>query len=150
MLHRHLFASRSWFPDHIRSCGSGLAQKEVVAGCGFDTCQCASVRFVMFCANILSDGLQCVSVLLSVVVKEINNSDCMSSLVFLLLVGVVLAPILVTTLVSSRYSLLRVWSERTTHCSDKPRTWSIQRCPPLPLFHPASCIQLTDRKMFFR
>ena len=45
--------------------------------------------------------------------------------------------ILVTTLFSRRYSMLRVLVRRKTRCSDIPRTVSIQRCFPLPLFHPA-------------
>ena len=54
-----------------------------------------------------------------------------------LFVGVVLAPMLVTTLVSRRHAMLWVWSQRKTHCSDKPRAESIQRCAPHPLLHPA-------------
>ena len=30
------------------------------------------------------------------------------------------------------------WLQRKTHSSDRPRTESIQRCPPPPLLHPAS------------
>ena len=46
--------------------------------------------------------------LVTVVVKEIKNSD------FYMLVGVVLAPILVTTLVSRQYSMLRVCGTQNT------------------------------------
>ena len=35
-------------------------------------------------------------------------------------------------LIYKRYSVLWVWSQRKAHCSDKPRTVSIQRCPPSP------------------
>ena len=55
-------------------------------------------------------------------VQEIIISDHLFPQLVLLLIGVVLALILVTTLVTRRYSTLRVWSERKTHSSDKPRT----------------------------
>ena len=45
------FASRSWFPDHLPSCGSSWAQEEVVAGCGFNTLEYVSVGCVMFCVD---------------------------------------------------------------------------------------------------
>ena len=39
-MRRHFFASRSWFPDHLPSCGSGRGtKKDLVAGCDFDTSQ---------------------------------------------------------------------------------------------------------------
>ena len=44
--------------------GCDRAQKEFVAGRGFDTFQCASVRLVMFCVSIISDGFHSVFVLL--------------------------------------------------------------------------------------
>ena len=50
VLHRHFFASRIGLPDPIPSCGSGLAQREFVAGWGVLTlCSVVSVMFVMFC-----------------------------------------------------------------------------------------------------
>ena len=125
--------SHIWFPDHVPSCGSGRAQKDFVAVCGFDTFQHVSATFVMCFVNIMSDGFQCVFVLLGGVCTCIGNGlgHCCASkrsniltVCFLMcfLIGVVLAPTLVTTMVSRRYSVLWVWSQRTTHCSDKPRT----------------------------
>ena len=70
VLHRHLFGSHNWFPDHHPSCGSGRAQQEFVFGCG--DCHLSvfvRARFVMFCGNIISHGLQSISVFLCVVLK---------------------------------------------------------------------------------
>ena len=106
----------------------------------------------MFCVSIMSDGLQCVFG-----VAACGFGHCRASqrskiltvclLTFFLLIGVVLAPILVTTLVSRRYSTLRVWSQRKTHGSDKPRTQSIQRCPLLHSSIPPSTPQ-EENKVF--
>ena len=110
------------------------------------------VQFVMPCINSMSDSLHFFFLLMGVGllrVKEIKNDECLFTHLFGLLIGVVLAPIRVTTLVSIRYSVLWVWSQRKTHCSDSPRTWSIQRCPPL--LHPALLPSLHQKKTrFFR
>ena len=86
-------------------------------------------------------------------VTDIKHSDSLIAHVVLLLIGDVLAPILVTTLVSRRFSMLRVWSEREALCSDKPANMvnpalpsfssppsrppasSLPRSPSVPYFH---------------
>ena len=132
VLHVHFFASRNCFSDHLPSYRSGRAHKEFVAGCGLDTLRCVTVRFVMFWVNIISDGLHffCVAAdcldifsLLGLVTvarqgDPINLIVCVLTFILLLLIGVVLASILVTTLLSRRYSMLRVWSDPKIHFVD--------------------------------
>ena len=83
-----------------------------------------------------------------------KRSKCqiVCSLTLWLLIGVVVAPSLVTTLSLVRTLDCRrcsvLWSQRKTHCSGQPRTPSVQRCPP-PLFHPTLLPPLTKRKHGF-
>ena len=110
------------FPDHLPSCWSGRAQKEFVAGCGFDTSECVSVCEVchVLCQHHVTSP-QSVFVFLCVVSMTFHGhrfDHCCAAVrskiptVCLLTIVFVLAPILVATLVSRRRSLLRVWSQR--------------------------------------
>ena len=159
VVHRHLFRVTQLVSGSSSILRVWWGTEKIVAGCGCDTFQYLSVRFVMFCVNIVSDGVQCVlvcCVLFSHVFVHGFGHCCASKsalmltvclLRFLLgLIGLVLAPMLVTTLVSRRCSVLRVWSQRKTHCCGKPRTWSIKRCRPPPLLHPALLPPLHQKK----
>ena len=46
-------------------------------------------------------------------------------------------------------TIMRVWSEGETHCSHNPRTQSIQRCRPLPLFNLALLPPLHQKEKGF-
>ena len=87
-----------------------------------------------FCAVVYNFDMFSLMGLALVARQRHQKNDC-SLTFFLFLIGVVLAPILVTLVVSRRYSMLRVWSEGKTHCFDNPRTQAIQRCTPPPFLH---------------
>ena len=112
----------------------------------------------------MSDALQCVSVLLCVVltfVVHVFFGHCCASMrskiltvcvltLFCSLIGGVLAPVLVTTLVSRRYPVLQVWSQRKTHGSDKPRTLSNPALPSSsPPSHPPVSTPPKENNVFF-
>ena len=68
-------------------------------------------------------------------------TGCLLTLLFLS-IGVVLAPILVTTLVTRRFSMLRIWSQRKTRYSDNREHSQSSVIPP-------SCLHRTKRKPGF-
>ena len=133
----------------------GHKKKSFLGGC-WHFVSAVSVRFAMICVDIMSDGLHCVSVLVErcfdiFFVDEFGHccaskrSKCqiVCLLTAWLLIGVVVAPSLVTTLDSRRCSVL--CSQRKTHCSGQPRTPSVQRRPP-PLFLPSHPSASTHHK----
>ena len=133
VLHRHLFGSRKWFPDHHPS--SAVWSGTTRIRCWGGDCHLSvfvRVRFVMFCGNVISHGLRsifCVLVCCFELFYVDGFGHCCAHKHRLLvyyflfcLIGVVLATILVTTLACRRHGVMRVWSAGKTHCVDDPRT----------------------------
>ena len=59
MLHRHFSHHAIGFQIIFRLVGLVGHGKGCVAGCDCETVQRVSARFVMFCVNIMSDGIEC-------------------------------------------------------------------------------------------
>ena len=125
MLHRQFFLSRSWFPDHLPSAGLVGCKKNSLLG------------------DVLTCFRRCVQSMLRV--TEVQTIVCLIPRSLSVAERCMLTLTLVTTLVSTRCSVLPVWSERKTHCSRKPGTLSIQRCPPPPLL-PHALLPLPHQK----